>query len=116
MSDAEKRRSERAIPFVSDDEVVVIHQPGRANVLAKLLDLSEHGTLLYLLEDANPSGPVALSIYHQGNVFKVNASVIRINNRLAAFEFTNLSTDALREIQAKLIRMEVEWMRISRRS
>lgn len=115
MSDAEKRRSERAIPFVSDDEVVVIHQAGRPNILAKLLDLSEHGTLLYLLDDANPSGSVALSIYHQGNIFQVQASVIRINNRLAAFEFANLSTDGLREIQAKLIRMEVEWMRISRK-
>ena|SRR5579884_2865506 len=116
MSDAEKRRSERAIPFVSDEEVVVVHQAGGPNVLAKLLDLSEHGTLLYLLEDANPSGSVALSIYHQGNVFQVRASAIRVNNRLAAFEFTNLSAAELREIQAKLIRMEVEWMRISRKN
>ena len=112
MSD-EKRRSERAIPFVSDEEVVVIHQAGQPNVLAKLMDLSEHGTLLYLLEQGNPSGSVALSIYNQGNVFQVDASVIRINNRLAAFDFTNLSSNALREIQAKLIRMEVEWLRIS---
>ena len=35
------RRSERSIPFVSDEEVIVIHQEGQPNVLAKLMDLSE---------------------------------------------------------------------------
>jgi hypothetical protein len=107
------RRSERSIPFVSDEEVVVIHQEGQPNILAKLMDLSEHGTLVYLLADSNPSGSVSLSIYHQGKVFQIPATVIRANGRLTAFEFANLPADSLREIQSKLIRMEVEWMRLS---
>ena len=115
MSGHDKRRSERVIPFVSDEEVIVIHQEGRKNVLAKMMDLSEVGTLVYLLEDTDLSGSAELSFYDQGKVFRVPASSIRKNGRLIAFEFVNPPIDVVREIQSKLIRMEVEWMRLSRR-
>jgi hypothetical protein len=39
MSGLDKRRSERVIPFVSEEEVIVIHQEGRKNLLAKMMDL-----------------------------------------------------------------------------
>jgi len=116
MTDQNKRRSERVIPFVSDEEVVVLQQSGRSPLLAKMMDLSEVGTLVYLLEDAVPSGSAALSIYHQGKVFEVPARVIRTNGRLVAFEFTEVSPEVLRDIEAKLIRMEIEWTRLSRRT
>jgi len=116
MPDQDKRRSERVIPFVSDEEVIVIHQESGKNLMAKMMDLSESGTLTYLLEEADVSGSVELSVYHQGKVFRVPATVIRRNGRLTAFEFANPSIDANREIQSKLIRMEVEWMRLSRRA
>ncbi len=115
MADQEKRRSERVIPFVSDEEVIVIHQENRKNVLAKMMDLSEVGTLAYLLEDADLSGSLEVSIYHQGKVIRVSATIARRNERLTAVEFTNPSVESIREIQSKLIRMEVEWMRLSRR-
>ena len=115
MSDHDKRRSERVIPFVSDEEVIVIHQEGRKNVLAKMMDLSEVGTLVYLLEDADLASSAELSLYDQGKIFKVTASTTRRNGRLIAFEFVNPPTEVVREIQSKLIRMEVEWMRLSRR-
>ena len=115
MSGLDKRRSDRVIPFVSDEEVVVVQQEGRKNVLAKMMDLSEGGTLVYLLDETDVSGSIDLSIFHQGKVFQVPATVIRKNGRLAAFEFANPSVESLREIQSKLIRMEVEWMRLSRR-
>jgi hypothetical protein len=115
MSGQDKRRSARVIPFVSDEEVIVIHQENQKNVLAKMMDLSELGMLAYLLEDADVSGSAELSIYHQGKVLRVPATVVRKNGRLAAFEFANPSVEAIREIQSKLIRMEVEWMRLSRR-
>ena len=113
MSGQDKRRSERVIPFVSDEEVVVIHQDGQANVLAKMMDLSNVGTLVYLLEEGDPSGSTVLSVFHQGRVFEVPASVARKTGRLIAFEFVNLSQEATHEIQSKLIRMEVEWIRVS---
>lgn len=115
MSGQDKRRSDRTIPFVSEEEVAVVHQDGRSNVLAKIMDLSEVGTLIYLLDEGELAGPVALSIYHQGKVFEISARVIRKNGRLVALDFVNPSPDATREIQSKLIRMEVEWMRISNR-
>src|SRR5205814_5920269 len=85
MSGNDKRRSERVIPFVSDEEVIFIHQEVQKNVLAKMMDLSEVGTLVYLLEDTDISSPAELSLYHQGKVFKVPASVIRKNGRLNDF-------------------------------
>jgi len=116
MPDQDKRRSERVIPFVSDEEVIVIHQDSGKNVIAKMMDLSESGMLAYLLEEADVSSSAKLSIYHQGKVVQVPATVVRRNGRLTAFEFANASVEAIREIQSKLIRMEVEWMRLSRRA
>jgi hypothetical protein len=115
MSGQDKRRSERVIPFVSDEEVIVVHRQGQKTVLAKMMDLSEVGTLAYLLEDADVPDTIDLSIYHQGKVFKVPATAVRKNGRLVAFEFVKPSIESIREIQSKLIRMEVEWMRLSRR-
>jgi hypothetical protein len=100
---------------VSDEEVVVIQQDGQANVLAKMLDLSDTGTLTYLLEEGDASGSAVLSIFHQGKVFEVPATVARKNGRLIAFNFVSPSPEATHEIQSKLIRMEVEWMRLSGR-
>jgi hypothetical protein len=115
MGGQDKRRSERAIPCVSDEEMVVIQQVGKATVLAKLMDLSEVGALVYILRDGDAEGSASLSIYHQGKVFDVPANVIRKNGHLIAFEFVNPAPEAMREIQSKLIRMEVEWMRLGRR-
>ena len=115
MSAQDKRRSDRVIPFVSDEEVIVIHQDGRKNLLAKMMDLSEVGTLAFLLEDSDVSGSAELSVYHKGKVVRLPAGVIRKNGRLVAFEFAKPSVESTRELQSKLIQMEVEWMRISRR-
>ncbi len=111
----EKRRSERVIPCVADEEVVVIRRSGTDNLLAKMLDLSEVGTLVYLLAEGEPAGAVTLSIYHQGKVFDVPANTVRQSGRLVAFNFISPSEDARRDIQSKLIRMEVDWVRLSRR-
>src|SRR2546421_8834738 len=105
MSGEDKRRSDRVVPFVSDEEVIVIHPDGQENVLSKMMDLSEVGTLVYLLANADLSGSAVLSIYHQGKIFEVPASIVRQDGRLVAFDFVNPSTDTLREIQSKLIRM-----------
>lgn len=113
-----KRRSDRVIPFVSDEEVVVIRQGDAEPLVAKLMDLSEVGTLLYVLSDKDlneaAGSPCALNIYHQGKVFEIPATIARKNGRLIAFDFEHPSSDVLRDVQTKLIRMEVEWMRLSR--
>jgi len=118
MAGENKRRSDRVIPFVSDEEVVVIRRTGAEPVLAKMMDLSEAGTLVYLLAEDLPdaAGDTSkLAVFHQGKVFDIPATIIRKNGRLIAFKFANPSPEALRDVQSKLIRMEIEWMRLSRR-
>ena len=111
---ADKRTSERVVPMVTDEEMVVIESDGR-HILAKLMDLSETGTLVYYLmeSDAPPEmgAQCTLSLYHHGTVFAMPAVVARRMSRLIAFHFTAPPED-LSFLQAKLIRMEVEWNRL----
>ena len=115
-----KKRSERVIPFVSDEEVVVIRSEGTNPMLAKIMDLSETGTLLYLLGEGDLSqgegDASGLAVYHQGKIFEIPAVIARKENRLVAFQFKNPPEEVLLDIQGKLIRMEIEWMRLSRRT
>ncbi len=116
MSGENKRRSERVIPFLSEEEVVLVHVPTAEPYLAKMLDLSDVGMLLYLLVDAGLpelGDSCRLSLYNAGRVFDVIGTIARKNGRLVAFDFVDPSPEATKEIQAKLIRMEVEWIRLS---
>ena len=110
----DKRSSERVIPMVTDEEMVVVESGGR-HALAKMMDLSETGTLVYILLDSDVdlemSGHCELSLYHQGKVFSVVAVVARKSGRLIAFHFLPGAEDSS-YLQAKLIRMEVEWNRL----
>ena len=118
MTPENKRRSERVVPFVSDEEVVVIRSEGSVPALAKMMDLSETGTLVYVLADGEVKGGVgtslALAVYHQGKVFEIPATIARKDGRMIAFHFANLPAEVMRDIQGKLIRMEIEWIRLSR--
>ena len=113
----EKLLSERVIPMVSDEEMVVVEAGGQ-RMLAKMMDLSESGTFVYLLGDSperlSSDDPATLSLYHQGKVFAVRATVARISGRLVAFRFHGVDSEASNDLQTKLIRMEVEWMRLQR--
>jgi hypothetical protein len=115
MSGSEKRNSERVVPMVSDEEMVVV-EVGEHRLLAKMMDLSDGGTLLYLLTDAEnavpPSGTYRLSLYHNGTVFAVSATIARTTGRLIAFRFKTVDPSTSSTLQAKLIRMEVEWTRL----
>ena len=119
MTPEDKRRSERVIPFVSDEEVVVIRSDGSVPALAKMMDLSETGTLVYLLPDGEVAGGIgsaySLAVYHQGKVFEIPAIVARKDAHMIAFNFANPSAEVMRDVQGKLIRMEIEWMRLSRK-
>jgi hypothetical protein len=85
-----------------------------------MLDLSEGGTLVYLFRvDDDVSVAVGqtcnLTLYHRENVFCVPARIVRRSDRLLGIEFVNPDEEALRLISEKLIRMEVEWLRLSRK-
>ena len=114
MSDV-RRASERVVPMVLDEEMVVIEY-GNQRFLSKMMDLSEGGTLLYILTESPPEfiqgSACQLSLYHKGKVFSISSAVTRTNGRLLAFQFSWVGPDAMAQLQAKLIRMEVEWNRL----
>lgn len=99
--------------MVSDEEMVVIEM-GEVRKLAKLMDLSESGTLVYLLDESNLAADAEcmLLLYNQGDVFSVTAKMLRQKGRLAAFRFTPVGSTPSTSLQSKLIRMEVEWNRL----
>jgi hypothetical protein len=115
MSAENKRGSDRIVPMVSDEEMVVI-EAGEKRSLAKMMDLSDSGTLVYLLAESDETIPAntlcRLSLYHSGKVFTASATVARTNGRLVAFRFKSLDYGTSANLQAKLIRMEVEWTRL----
>ena len=116
----EQRRSERAIPCISDEETVLIVVGLRRPVISTMLDLSEGGTLVYLVE--RPEGGLGanlvcrLMLCHQGEVFAVDSKVARRSGKLIGFEFINPPLTVVNRIQAKLIQMEVAWMRVQRQN
>jgi hypothetical protein len=115
MDTEEKRTSDRVVPMVADEEMVVIEM-GENRRLAKMMDLSDSGTLVYLLADLEeaifPGTLCNLSLYLSGRIFTVSATVIRTNGRLVAFRFQGIDYVTSTKLQAKLIRMEVEWTRL----
>ena len=101
MGNEDKRRSARVIPFVSDEEVVVIRLDEGKTVLGKMLDLSEVGTLVYLLADVSELPGDAglscvLSMYHDKKIFDMPATLVRKNSHLVAFEFVSGAAEAQR--------------------
>lgn len=111
-----KRTSERVIPRGSDEDVVVIDYGGRQS-LGKMLDLSDGGTLVYFLSNAEDNlgkGAVCdLTLYHGGNAFAIGATVARAHGRLLAFQFGPIDPGSLPHLKAKLIRLEVDWRRLN---
>jgi hypothetical protein len=114
LMSSDKRTSERVIPMVTDEEMVVIDCAGE-HVLAKMMDLSDTGTLVYMLLESGVGPEVgtecSLSLYHGGKVFDIKSVVARKSGRLTAFRFAEGSENS-QDLQAKLIRMEVEWKRL----
>ncbi len=118
MSQDEKRRSDRVIPVISEEEAVLVGTGAGKPSLAKLIDFSEVGTLVYLLvkpdQDLPVGAPCTLTMYDNGHVFTVASRVVRRTGNLIGFEFAEIAPESLHYLQSKLIRMEVEWLRLSK--
>ena len=114
-SGEKQRRSERTIPFVSGEEMVLISAGCHHSIIAKMLDLSEDGTLVYLNEDAPILDPAEtqcrLTLYHAGKVFEVDSKVARKSRRLIGFEFINVPSGVVNDLRSKIIHMS-DWMRV----
>ena len=111
---SDQRRSERVIPAVSEDDVVIIDIDNET-MAAKLLDFSEGGLLAYLLKDSQIeiAGRMArISLHHEGKVFWMSARILRHTGRILGFEFVEMDDAAKLQVRAKLIRMDIEWTRV----
>ena len=111
----EHRRSERAIPFVSGEETVLISIKNSCPMIAKILDLSEDGTLVYLSGDAesfaDEQTQCALTFYSAGQVFDVEAKIARKSHRLVGFEFVTPPPDVAKRIRTKISEMP-DWVKV----
>jgi len=110
-----QRRSQRTIPFISGEEMVLISTGSGPSIIGKMLDLSEDGTLVYVSEASETldaaETPCMLTLYHQGQVFQVESKVARRSSRLIGFEFMNPSPGVANRIRAKISRMP-DWLRV----
>ena len=110
----DKRRSARIVPIGSSEDVVVL-RIGDEQYLAKILDLSDGGTCVYTVESGVPLGvgdTFEVSLYHNGTIENIDVRVSRVNGQVTGLEFISPSPEAIQHIQAKIIRLEVEWMRL----
>jgi c-di-GMP-binding flagellar brake protein YcgR len=110
----DQRRSERVIPAVSEDDIVIINFDHQT-MAAKLLDFSEGGLLAYLLKDQQTEiggKSVRVSLHHEGKVFWVSSRVLRHTGRIVGFEFLEMDDATRLQVRAKLIRLDVEWTRL----
>jgi hypothetical protein len=108
---SKNRCSERTMPLVSEDEAVVVHSGSGGAALAKLMDLSDTGLLVYLLEgDVEPSAETKLSLFHKGKIFKIRSKLVRRYHRLAGFQFVCTSTIE-DQIRTKLLHMKRDQVR-----
>ena len=110
----EKRRSDRVVPIGSNEDVVVLHI-GNEQHLAKILDLSDGGMCVYMVE---PGAPIELddtfrmSLYHNQKIEEIHVKTCRKAGQVIGLEFQDLSDAAEEHVSAKIIRLEVEWMRM----
>ena len=98
---------------MESDEMVILHGREHGH-LARILDLSDAGTCIYLMDPEAPVGDVGgvtlLSLVHEGQAFEVVARVVRKSGRLLGIEFLDPPGEVKSCLQAKLIRMEGAWM------
>jgi len=108
---AEQRRSERMIPSGSHEDVVVLHVDDQQHV-AKILDLSDSGTFVHVVEPGaapvEPDRTLGMSLYHNHAIEIVEVKVRRTIWPAVGLEFQGLSDQAEAHVQAKVLRLEAQ--------
>jgi len=113
---SEKRQFRRVFSLVPEEDVVLFSMNGSSHFMAKLLDLSRGGALIYT---ADPSLCAAAGSHYKlyfqsrGGMFHVESILVRKEMQFFAFQFVNLTPLDLAEIRAKLARMEMMAARMS---
>ena len=106
----DRRRYRRVWSLVPEEDVVLFSPNGQKHFVARLLDLSRGGALIY---SADPSVSAELrrryklSFQSQGAMFHLEGILVRRELQFFAFEFVDLTPLDIMEIRGKLARMEI---------
>lgn len=107
----ERRRYRRVFSLVQEEDVVLFGLNGSSHFVAKLLDLSRGGALIYTVDPAVSAEPgVKYKLYFQsrgGAMFHLEGTLVRRDLQFFAFQFVNVTPLDLAEIRGKLARMEI---------
>jgi hypothetical protein len=107
---SERRQARRVFSLVPEEDVVLFSMNGNNHFVAKLLDLSRGGALIYT---ADPSISAEVGSHHKlyfqsrGGMFHVESILTRKKMQFCAFQFVNLTPLDTAEIRGKLARMEL---------
>lgn len=110
LSARERRRFRRVFSLVPEEDVVLFSMNGSSHFMAKLLDLSVGGTLIYTADPsmtADVGGHYKLYFQSRAAMFHVESVLTRKKNRFFSFQFVNLTALDTAEIRGKLARMEM---------
>jgi len=111
----ERRQFRRVFSLVAEEDLVLLRMRGRHYFVAKLLDFSRGGALIYAADPAiyvEPGSQYKLFFQSRGAMFHLEAVLVRKDNQLLAFQFVNLTSLDLKEIRGKLARMEIMAVRM----
>ena len=105
--------SERTTPIPSGEEVVLITIGLDRSMAAKILDLSEYGTLVDLTEQSGVydaiDGECTITFLHQEEIFDIEARVVDRARDLIALQFINPPAEVVNCIRTKVSQMP-DWM------
>ena len=110
MNASERREFRRVFSLVPEEDVVLFSMNGSSHFMAKLLDLSRGGALIYTADPslgADAGSHYKLYFQSRGGMFHVESVLVRKEMQFFAFQFVNLTPLDLAEIRAKLARMEM---------
>src|SRR5947208_16954538 len=106
----ERRRHRRVFSLVAEEDVVLFSTNGQSHFVAKLLDLSRGGALIYTADPsvgAESEARYKLYFQSRGAMFHVEGTLTRKELQFFAFQFVNVTPLDLAELRSKLARMEI---------
>jgi hypothetical protein len=110
MNASERRQFRRVFSLVPEEDVVLFSMNGSSHFVAKLLDLSRGGALIYTADpsiSAEAGSHYKLYFQSRGGMFHVESMLMRKEMQFCAFQFVNLTPLDTAEIRGKLARMEM---------
>ena len=113
---SERRQFRRVFSLVPEEDVVLFSMNGQSHFVAKLLDLSRGGALIYTADPtvgADAGSHYKLYFQNRGSMFHLEAVLTRKEMQFFAFQFVNLTPLDVAEIRGKLARMEIMAARLS---